>query len=836
MRFNIARPRKRVAMLIAALAVLALVPGAAQATVKPSKLRFSSLTYHVTEPTSGTSVLTATVLRTGNTNVAASVQYATQDGTATAGVDYIATSGTLNFAAGETRKTIAVTVLHDGIMGPNSKSLSLKLSNGLPTPVPPGQATATVTIFDTDGPGTIDFASPTYSVVESAGVATITVTRASASNLVETVDYTTTELPAATGHATAGDDYTTTSGTLTFATGEMSKTFQVPINDDSSFEGDETLQLTLSNPKNLTSADQPVLGPDTPATLTIVDDDIPTFAFHQATYSVNEDAGNATITVDRGGDTAIAASVGYATSDGTAVAGTDYTATSGQLDFAAGQTQASFQVPITLNGVANEPNKTLNLALSANGQQVDSALLSIVEADPGTTNNSVQLSNNAYSVGEGDGTVNVTVTLAHDPASPVTVHLATGAVSDTATADSDYTSIADQTVTFQPGGSLSQQVPITILEDNVTEDDETFSVKLSSPSSGVVIGDPGNAKVTILDDDSSGTLDFSAQRYDVNEKAGQATITVRRTGGTAGMVSVDYATLDGTAHAPGDYTAASGTLTFAAGETTKTFAVPVAWDGLAEGDETVSIGLSNFASDDDPGAIKAAVLHIADDGASGPVQFSAASYNVLENAGAATITVNRSGGSLGGPVTVDYAGSDGTNGTLTFAPGESSKTFQVPVVDDRVHTGARTVSLSLSNPGGGTSLGNQATATLTIGDVDPISSTSKDRTPPKLKVTAKKLQRLAAKALVLKVRSNEAAKLRVGLRVRAGKKLVKVAAAASKRVGAGKTVTIKLKLSARALSRLRAALVHGKAKVTLVVTGTDVAGNKATVRKTITVK
>jgi hypothetical protein len=815
--------------LVATLLAIALLPAAASAQPKLAKLRFSSFTYRVNEPTSGTAVVTATVLRSGNTGVAASVQYATQDGTATNGVDYTATSGTLNFAPNQTRATIAVAVLHNGVTGPASKNFSIKLSNGSPNAVPPGQSTATVTIFDTDGPGTIDFASPTYSVVESAGVATITVGRASASNLVETVDYTTTALPAGTGHATAGDDYTTTSGTLTFATGEMSKTFQVPVADDSSFEGDETLQLALSNPKNLTTPDQPVLGPNIPATLTIVDDDVPTFSFHSPTYLVNEDAGNATITVDRGGDTAIAATVDYSTSDGTAHAGTDYTSTSGHVDFAAGQTQASFQVPITLNGVPNEPNKTINLQLSSNGQQVDSALLSIIEADPGTTNNSVQLSNTTYSVDEGAGTANVTVTLAHDPASDVTVHLATG--NDTATAGSDYTAIADQTVTFHHGGSLSQDVPITILDDNVAEDDELFSVNLSSPSTGVVLGAPSDATVTILDNDTAGTLDFSALRYDVQETDGHATITVHRTGGATGSASVDYFTADGTAHAAGDYTSAAGTLTFDPGVTTQTFDIPIAWDGLAEGDETVSIGLTNFDSDDDPGATKAAVLHIADDGASGPVQFSAANYNLLENAGQATITVNRSGGSLGGPVTVDYAGSDGTKGTLTFGPGEASRTFQVPVVDDNVHTGARTVNLSLSNPGGGTRLGNQATATLTIGDNDPVSAASQDKTPPKLKLTAKKLQKLTARKLVLKVRSNETAKLRVK-----GLAKGKTVVTGSKRVGAGKTVTIRLKLSAKALSKLRAAFVNGKAKVTLVVTGTDAAGNKATVRKTITVR
>ena len=837
--------------LIATLIALAILPAGASAAPKLVKLRFSTLSYSTVEPTSGTGTATVTVLRSGNTRVPASVNYATQDGTgasgAKAGIDYIAASGPLSFAAGETRKTIQITTLHNGIMGPASKRLSINLTNGSPTALPGGQDTATLTILDTDGPGTIDFDSPTYSVVESAGFATVTVTRASASNLVETVDYTTTELPAGTGHATAGTDYTTTSGTLTFATGEMSKTFQVPVADDSSYEGDETLQLTLSNQKNVTSADQPVLGPNTPATLTIVDDDVPTFSFHQSTYSFLENAGNATITVDRGGDTSIAASVDYATSGGTAVAGTDYTTAGGTLSFDPGQTHASFQVPLIDNTTGGQPNRTVGLQLSEGPDQVDSALLSIVDDDTG--NPSVQLSNTTYSAGEGDGNATVAVTLSHDPASDVTVNVVTGNASDTATAGSDYTSI-NQAVTFHHGGALSQDVSVPITNDTEAEDDETFMVKLQGLTGPAVSGAPGSATVTIVDDDGAGSLDFSAVRYDANESAGHATITVRRTGGSAGAASVDYYTADGSAHTPGDYADTHGTLGFADGEATKTFDIPVNWDGIAEGDETVTIGLKNFDSDDLPTDVKVAVLHIADDGASGPVQFSAPSYNVVENGGAATITVNRSGGSLGGPVTVDYATSDGTahagadytaaSGTLTFGPGEASKAFTVPVKDDNVHQGARSLNLSLTNPGGGTNLGGQSAATLTIGDDDPVSSSSKDLTAPKLTLTVKKGQKVGKlKRLVLKVRSNEAAKLAITANLRKGKKLVRIAKA-SKRVGQNKTVTITLKLNKQALAKLRAALAakgsNGRANIAIAVTGTDAAGNKRTVRKTVSVR
>src|SRR5262249_50812885 len=80
-----------------------------------------------------------------------------------------------------------------------------------------------------------------------------------------------------------------------------------------------------------------------------------------------------------------------------------------------------------------------------------------------------------------------------------------------------------------------------------------------------------------------GTLQFRGRSYPVKESGGTAPVTVTRPAGSAGSVSVDYATSNGTASAGSDYTATSGTLTFADGETTKTFTVPIINDTLVEG-------------------------------------------------------------------------------------------------------------------------------------------------------------------------------------------------------------------------------------------------------------
>jgi hypothetical protein len=222
---------------------------------------------------------------------------------------------------------------------------------------------------------------------------------------------------------------------------------------------------------------------------------------------------------------------------------------------------------------------------------------------------------------------------------------------------------------------------------------------------------------------------FSAAAYSVAENAGSVTITVTRAGDTTGTETVQYATRDGTAAAGTNYTAASGTLTFGPGETSKTFTVGVRDDGVADGDKTVQLTLTN-ATGGTLGSPATAVLTITNTdvsgGGGGQVQFAAAAYSVGENGSAVTITVSRMGASTG-TETVQYATRDGTatagtsytaaSGTLTFGPGETSKTFTIGVRDDGVADGDKTLQLTLSNATGGT-LGSPATAVVTIADTD----------------------------------------------------------------------------------------------------------------------
>ncbi|HEX6287888.1 MAG TPA: Calx-beta domain-containing protein, partial [Herpetosiphonaceae bacterium] len=239
----------------------------------------------------------------------------------------------------------------DDIQGEANETVTLTLSNpSNATLGAPSSATLTISANDT-----LSF-SGVFSIHENGGAETITVKLSGPSSVPVTVEYAT-----GNGTAIAGSDYTATSGTLTFTPGETSKTFAVPILDDIQGEANETVTLTLSNPSNAT------LGAPSSATLTINAND--TLTFSASSYRVNESSSAATITVKLSGPSSIPVTVEYATSNGTATAGSDYTATSGILTFNPGETSKTFAVPF-INDTVDEPDETVTISLGNPGNAV----------------------------------------------------------------------------------------------------------------------------------------------------------------------------------------------------------------------------------------------------------------------------------------------------------------------------------------------------------------------------------------------------------------------------------------------------------------------------------
>ena len=209
----------------------------------PGVLAFSAPTFSVDE-TGGTA--TVLVSRLNGTSGQVTVNYTVTDGTATNLLDYTGTPGTLVFADGQTSQSISIPIVDD-LLPEGDETVIVTLSNaidaGLGSP-----SSAELTILDNEL--AITFVPPQYTVSETAGVATLFVTRSGDLSGPASVDYTTGADPLATAPATAPGDYATTSGTVHFAPGQKTATFTVPIAGD--FDDVEAAQETfgaaLSNP------------------------------------------------------------------------------------------------------------------------------------------------------------------------------------------------------------------------------------------------------------------------------------------------------------------------------------------------------------------------------------------------------------------------------------------------------------------------------------------------------------------------------------------------------------------------------------------------------------
>lgn len=218
----------------------------------------------------------------------------------------------------------------------------------------------------------------------------------------------------------------------------------------------------------------------------------------------------------------------------------------------------------------------------------------------------------SYAILEDSTTVVVTVSRTAGTDFAVAVNYATS--NGTAVASGDYAATSG-TLNWSAGQGGSKQFSVTINEDTNAEADETINLTLSSPTGGATIG-AGSGTITI-NDDEPGVLSLTDNVYWGMENSGSITISVFRNLGTYGAVSVQYATSNGTATAPGDYTATSGTLNWANGDSaTKTVQVPITDDSTGEIDETFTFTLSNPVGA--PIAINPATVTITDNDSSLP--------------------------------------------------------------------------------------------------------------------------------------------------------------------------------------------------------------------------
>ena len=629
-------------------------------------------------------------------DAAVSVTYATAPGSAGAS-DFTARSGSLTFAPGERVKTVRVAVLND-TLAEDAEQFDLVLSDALNATLADPRGTATIGPSDQAPVSAPVISAEDVVVDEGAGYAEFVVRLSGPSAQTVAVQYDTS--PASAGTSDFG--YFSSNIALSFAPGETLKTVRIPVVDDTAVEGNEAFYLNLFYPSNATVGTGHV-------TATIVDNDAavgtPVIAINDPV--LDESAGEAVfvVSLDRPSDAAV--SVTYATAPGSAGA-SDFTARSGSLTFAPGERVKTVRVAV-LNDTLAEDAEQFDLVLSdaLNATLADPRGTATIGPSDQAPVSAPVISAEDVVVDEGAGYAEFVVRLSGPSAQTVAVQYDTSPAS-AGTSDFGYFS-SNIALSFAPGETL-KTVRIPVVDDTAVEGNEAFYLNLFYPSNATV--GTGHVTATIVDNDAAvGTPVIAINDPVLDESAGEAVFVVSLDRPSDAAVSVTYATAPGSAGAS-DFTARSGSLTFAPGERVKTVRVAVLNDTLAEDAEQFDLVLSDALNATLADPRGTATIGPSDQAPVSAPVISAEDVVVDEGAGYAEFVVRLSGPSAQ-TVAVQYDTSPASAGTsdfgyfssniaLSFAPGETLKTVRVGITDDTAVESDESFYLNLFYPSNAT--------------------------------------------------------------------------------------------------------------------------------------
>jgi hypothetical protein len=447
--------------------------------------------------------------------------------------------------------------------------------------------------------------------------------------------------------------------------------------------------------------------------------------------TVSEGAGTATFQVSLSAGADPDATVDYTTANGSAVAGSDYTTTAGNLTVPAGGT-ADIVVPISDDGV-HENAETFTVELSnpvraTLGNTSASGTINDDDAAP-----SVSISGPA-TVNENAGTAVYNVAISGASGASASVNYS--ASGGTATAGTDF-SLTPGTLTWTAGDTATKQITVNITNDTLDEDDETFSVNLAG-ANGVTIG-TGTANSTILDNDNAPTTGAFANVSTAEGQSGthNLTFTVSISAVSGKPVTVNYSTVNGTATAGSDFVAqVNQNVVIPAGSTSAPINIVINGDTVPEPDEAFTVNLNSATNatlgadtqatgtitNDDSGVTASINDVTAAEGNSGTSPATTFTFTVSLSApapSAGSITWRTTDSSAIAPG--DYAAQ---NVTTPIAQGASSFQIQIAVVGDTVPEPNETFFVDLISATGpiGISADNRGTGTINNDDNTPVAS------------------------------------------------------------------------------------------------------------------
>ena len=621
----------------------------------------------------GEMVFAVTLSPVGSNEV--TVDYATSNGTAGAGSDYTAATGTLTFATGTTTaQMIRVPIVDDTVDEEEEETFAVTLRNAANAHLAGAAATlaATGTIVDNDDPAvTVAFAAGAYTATEGGTAATVTVRLSTDPERAVTISITDTP-----GGGVLATDYSGVPGSVAFAAGDTQKTFTVTAADDAVDEDDERVTLGFGAlPAGV------MAGSPSTAVLTLADDDTRGVTLSETTLIIDEGtSGTYTVVLDSQPTVSVTVAV-------TVPVGTDVSVNRPSLTFTASDWRQAQTVEVSAaddDDALTDAEVILTHTVSGGdyiGESAADVQVTIVEDD------TPALSVSDVRAGEDVGDMAFAVTLSLASSNEVTVDYATS--NGTAGAGSDYTA-ATGTLTFATGTTTAQMIRVRIVDDTVDEEqEETFAVTLRNAANAHLAGGAATLAVTgtITDnDDPAVTVAFAAGAYTATEGGTAATVTVRLSKDPERTVAIPITHTPGGGVLAMDYSGVPGSVAFAVGDTQKTFTVTAADDAVDEDDESVTLGFGALPAGVMAGSPSTAVLTLADDDTRGVTlsettliidEGTSGTYTVvLDSQPTASVTVD---------VTVP-AGTDVSvnNPSLTFTASDwrQAQTIEVNAADD----------------------------------------------------------------------------------------------------------------------------------------------------------
>ncbi len=499
-----------------------------------------------------------------------SFDYETIAGSASAGSDYLSTSGRATIKAGSSTVEIPITI-SDDVVNEGDEVFSLKLSNPVNATISKASALGIIegeiaSLFIAD-------AAAFESELELRFVVTL-----SNSDSQEAISFSYRTIA---GSATQGEDYTGVAlTTVTIPAGATTADIVIPITDDMTVEDDETFDVEINTPST------EVRFSKKRATGTIKIEDLPILSI--ANVTTLENAGSlqfiASLSEPFPGHLV---SFDYKTLDGSASAGLDYSYLLTTANIYSGDTTAFINI-IILDDDLVEDEETFdiiisNLANATIDQLKATATIKIDELP--------SLSITGSSVAESAGSAKFIVTLSPPPFRITDVSFFFQTLAGSATQGDDYTGVPTRRATISAGDSTTA-ISIDIIDDDTTEDYESFDVIISNPTNATIDENRASATATIQIDELPS---LSITGSSVAESAGSAKFIVTLSPPfRITDVLFDYKTSAGSASDDLDYTGvALDTATISAGDSTTAIFIAILDDKLVEADESFDVIISN---------------------------------------------------------------------------------------------------------------------------------------------------------------------------------------------------------------------------------------------------